>query len=209
MRVSENLAIIVQRDLDIDKLLIDAKISHGLGLNILRRWGGHRLAFREEFYNPDELLKKFVPEATPLTFDYHVHMSSNGRDPFPDHDDFAREAITQTQAVLVFPEEGWNARELLKWMSERGLRTASFYEHVAICHKHRDEIGERIVIPFAGFTNPMRHLGECTGLFLLRGNEGWWSEGRSYIRYERPILAVWGKKVVIVTPGCQDIITLI
>jgi hypothetical protein len=39
--------------------------------------------------------------------------------------------------------------------------------------------------------------------------EGWWSEGRSYIRYERPTLAVWGKKVVIVTPGCQDIITLL
>ena len=39
--------------------------------------------------------------------------------------------------------------------------------------------------------------------------EGWWSEGRSYIRYERPILAVWGEKVVIVTPGCQDIITIL
>ncbi|MDR9501157.1 MAG: hypothetical protein RI601_05125 [Desulfurivibrionaceae bacterium] len=38
---------------------------------------------------------------------------------------------------------------------------------------------------------------------------GWWSEGRSYIRYERPTLAVWADQVVIVTPGCQDIITLL
>lgn len=39
--------------------------------------------------------------------------------------------------------------------------------------------------------------------------KGWWSEGRSYIRYERPMLAIWGERVVIVTPGCQDIVTLI
>lgn len=43
----------------------------------------------------------------------------------------------------------------------------------------------------------------------LKQTKGWWSEGRSYLRYERPILAVWGKKVVIVTPGCQDVITLL
>ncbi len=43
----------------------------------------------------------------------------------------------------------------------------------------------------------------------LKQTKGWWSEGRSYIRYERPTLAVWDKKVVIVTPGCQDIITLL
>lgn len=36
-----------------------------------------------------------------------------------------------------------------------------------------------------------------------------WEEGRSYIRYEKPMLAVWKDEVVIVTPGCQDIVTLI
>ena len=43
----------------------------------------------------------------------------------------------------------------------------------------------------------------------LKQTQGWWSEGRSYLRYERPTLAVWGERVVIVTPGCQDIITLL
>ena len=43
----------------------------------------------------------------------------------------------------------------------------------------------------------------------IEETEGWWEEGRSYIRYEKPMLGVWGDKVVIVTPGCQDIVTLI
>ncbi|RUM38891.1 MAG: amino acid ABC transporter substrate-binding protein [Desulfobulbus sp.] len=38
---------------------------------------------------------------------------------------------------------------------------------------------------------------------------GWWEEGRSYIRYEKPMLAVWEDEVVIVTPGCQDVVTLV
>ncbi len=49
------------------------------------------------------------------------------------------------------------------------------------------------------------HLDKLT----LKETPGWWNEGRSYIRYERPMLAVWDDEVVIVTPGCQDIITLI
>lgn len=49
------------------------------------------------------------------------------------------------------------------------------------------------------------HLDKLT----LEETPGWWNEGRSYIRYERPMLAVWDDEVVIVTPGCQDIITLI
>ncbi|MCB2183382.1 MAG: amino acid ABC transporter substrate-binding protein [Desulfobulbaceae bacterium] len=49
------------------------------------------------------------------------------------------------------------------------------------------------------------HLDKLT----LEETPGWWNEGRSYIRYERPMLAVWDNEVVIVTPGCQDIITLI
>ena len=36
-----------------------------------------------------------------------------------------------------------------------------------------------------------------------------WEEGRSYIRYEKPMLGMWNEEVVIVTPGCQDIVTLI
>ena len=43
----------------------------------------------------------------------------------------------------------------------------------------------------------------------LEETTGWWHEGRSYIRYEKPMLAVWKDQVVIVTPGCQDIVTLI
>ncbi len=38
---------------------------------------------------------------------------------------------------------------------------------------------------------------------------GWWQEGRSYLRYEEPILALWGEEIVVVTPGCQDIVTLV
>lgn len=49
------------------------------------------------------------------------------------------------------------------------------------------------------------HLDKLT----LKETPGWWEEGRSYIRYERPMLAVWGEEVVIVTPGCQDLVTLV
>ncbi len=49
------------------------------------------------------------------------------------------------------------------------------------------------------------HLDKLT----LKETKGWWQEGRSYLRFEEPMLAVWGKRVVIVTPGCQDIVTLI
>ncbi|PIE58971.1 MAG: amino acid ABC transporter substrate-binding protein [Desulfobulbus propionicus] len=43
----------------------------------------------------------------------------------------------------------------------------------------------------------------------LEETAGWWEEGRSYIRYEKPMLAVWGDEIVVVTPGCQDIVTRI
>jgi len=43
----------------------------------------------------------------------------------------------------------------------------------------------------------------------LKETPGWWEEGRSYIRYEKPMLAVWREEVVVVTPGCQDLVTLI
>jgi ribosomal protein L31 len=49
------------------------------------------------------------------------------------------------------------------------------------------------------------HLDKLT----LQETPGWWEEGRSYLRYERPMLAVWNDKIVIVTPGCQDVVTLI
>lgn len=49
------------------------------------------------------------------------------------------------------------------------------------------------------------HLDKLT----LKETPGMWEEGRSYIRYEKPMLGVWGDEVVIVTPGCQDIVTLI
>lgn len=43
----------------------------------------------------------------------------------------------------------------------------------------------------------------------LEETEGLWEEGRSYIRYERPMLGVWEDEIVIVTPGCQDIVTVV
>lgn len=43
----------------------------------------------------------------------------------------------------------------------------------------------------------------------LEETPGQWEEGRSYIRYEKPMLGLWDDKVVIVTPGCQDIVTLV
>lgn len=49
------------------------------------------------------------------------------------------------------------------------------------------------------------HLDKLT----LKETPGWWEEGRSYIRYEKPMLAVWGDEIVIVTPGCQDVVNLI
>ena len=49
------------------------------------------------------------------------------------------------------------------------------------------------------------HLDKLT----LKNTPGWWEEGRSYIRYEEPMLAVWNDEVVIITPGCQDLVTLI
>ena len=42
----------------------------------------------------------------------------------------------------------------------------------------------------------------------LTQTAGRWEEGRSYIRYRKPMLALWKDEVVIVTPGCQDIVTL-
>ena len=49
------------------------------------------------------------------------------------------------------------------------------------------------------------HLDKLT----LKETPGWWEEGRSYLRYEKPALALWAGRVVIVTPGCQDIVTLV
>ena len=49
------------------------------------------------------------------------------------------------------------------------------------------------------------HLDKLT----LKETPGLWEEGRSYIRYEKPQLGIWGEEVVIVTPGCQDIVTLV
>ncbi len=49
------------------------------------------------------------------------------------------------------------------------------------------------------------HLDKLT----LKETAGLWEEGRSYIRYEKPMLGVWNNEVVVVTPGCQDIVSVI
>ncbi len=59
------------------------------------------------------------------------------------------------------------------------------------CHAKRDE--------------SETHLDKLTG----KETVGLWEEGRSYIRYQEPMLAIWGDEVVIVTPGCQDIVTIV
>lgn len=43
----------------------------------------------------------------------------------------------------------------------------------------------------------------------LEETPGQWAEGRSYIRYEQPMLGVWQNEIVVVTPGCQDFVTSI
>lgn len=59
------------------------------------------------------------------------------------------------------------------------------------CHVKRDASG--------------KHLDKLS----LIETEGHWEEGRSYIRYERPMLGVWNDEIVVVTPGCQDIVTVV
>jgi hypothetical protein len=59
------------------------------------------------------------------------------------------------------------------------------------CHAKRDASGA--------------HLDKLS----LKETAGLWEEGRSYIRYEQPMLAVWKDEIVVVTPGCQDIVTVV
>lgn len=49
------------------------------------------------------------------------------------------------------------------------------------------------------------HLDKLT----LKETPGWWEEGRSYIRFEQPALGIWQGRIMPVTPGCQDIVTLL
>jgi hypothetical protein len=58
------------------------------------------------------------------------------------------------------------------------------------CHAKRDE--------------SRTHLDKLS----LEETAGRWEEGRSYIRYRKPMLGVWKDEIVIVTPGCQDIVSL-
>ena len=48
------------------------------------------------------------------------------------------------------------------------------------------------------------HLDKLT----LKETPGLWDEGRSYLRYEQPALGLWGNRVMPITPGCQDVVTL-
>ncbi|WP_234981198.1 multiheme c-type cytochrome [Desulfopila aestuarii] len=59
------------------------------------------------------------------------------------------------------------------------------------CHVKQDQRG--------------KHLDKLS----LKETAGLWEEGRSYIRYEKPMLGIWENEVVIVTPGCQDMVTVV
>nr|MBF0223345.1 hypothetical protein [Desulfobulbaceae bacterium] len=48
------------------------------------------------------------------------------------------------------------------------------------------------------------HLDKLT----LQETPGWWQEGRSYIRYEKPALGIWNNRIMPVTPGCQDVVSI-
>jgi len=48
------------------------------------------------------------------------------------------------------------------------------------------------------------HLDKLT----MKETPGWWDEGRSYLRYEQPALGMWNNRVMPITPGCQDVVTL-
>lgn len=37
---------------------------------------------------------------------------------------------------------------------------------------------------------------------------GWWQEETSVMKYDRPSLALWDDRVVVITPGCQDMVTI-
>ena len=65
-------------------------------------------------------------------------------------------------------------------------------------------------VPQCNGCHVKRDMG-ATHLDKLSGQEtaGQWQEGRSYIRYEKPMLGVWDDEIVVVTPGCQDIVTLL
>ncbi len=58
------------------------------------------------------------------------------------------------------------------------------------CHVTRDE-GEK-------------HLDKLS----LKETSGLWEEEVSYIRNEQPMLGIWNDEVVIMTPGCQDMVTV-
>ncbi len=59
------------------------------------------------------------------------------------------------------------------------------------CHAKRDE--------------RLTHLDKLSH----KETPGYWQEGRSYIRYSQPMLGVWKDEIVVVTPGCQDIVTVV
>ncbi len=49
-----------------------------------------------------------------------------------------------------------------------------------------------------------KHLDKLS----LKETPGLWEEETSYIRNEQPMLGVWNDEIVIMTPGCQDMVTV-
>ncbi len=52
--------------------------------------------------------------------------------------------------------------------------------------------------------NSEKHLDKLS----MKETMGLWEEETSYIRNEEPMLGIWNNKVVIMTPGCQDMVTV-
>lgn len=52
--------------------------------------------------------------------------------------------------------------------------------------------------------NSEKHLDKLS----MKETTGLWEEETSYIRNEQPMLGIWNDEVVIMTPGCQDMVTV-
>lgn len=103
---------------------------------------------------------------------------------------FIKGKLDDERHPLKTPKEGVCDDPLHERMSCQGCHSP-WVPQCYGCHVKRDETET--------------HLDKLT----MEETPGWWEEGRSFLRYEEPMLALWDDEIIIVTPGCQDIVTLI